>query len=125
MTKIEKEYKEVRKELISFYFKFFLALGVILGLSSQEIREKLELLYIIGIPIFIITFSIHKEYLYEYKEIKKEYLESLSEEKRKKFTKISLIDICGEAAIFIIYGIFFAVVLPKNILEVLAIYFRS
>lgn len=93
-------------------------LGVILGLSSQEIREKLELLYIIGIPIFIITFSIHKEYLYEYKEIKKEYLESLSEEKRKKFTKISLIDICGEAAIFIIYGIFFVVVLLKNILEV-------
>lgn len=125
MTKIEKEYKEVRKELISFYFKFFLELGVILGLSSQEIREKLELLYIIGIPIFIITFSIHKEYLYEYKEIKKEYLESLSEEKRKKFTKISLIDICGEAAIFIIYGIFFAIVLLKNILEVLAIYFRS
>ena len=125
MLEIEKEYKEVRKEVINFYFKIFLELGVMLGLSSQEIREKFELLYVIGIPIFIVTFSIHREYLYEYKEIKKAYLESLSEEKRKKFTKISMIDMCGEAALLIIYGIFFAVVLTKNILEILVIYFRN
>ncbi|MGO5426359.1 hypothetical protein [Fusobacterium mortiferum] len=125
MTEIEKEYKEARKELINFYFKIIVGLGAILGLSSQEIREKFELLYIIGIPIFIITFSIHREYLYEYRETKKEYLESLSEEKRRKFTKISVIDMCGEAALLIIYGIFFAVILVKNILEILVIYFRN
>ena len=34
MLEIEKEYKEVRKELINFYFKIFLELGVMLGLSS-------------------------------------------------------------------------------------------
>lgn len=125
MVEIEKKYREARKELINFYFKIIVGLGVMLGLPSQEIREKFELLYVIGIPIFIITFSIHREYLYEYKEIKKAYLELLSEEKRKKFTKISRIDMCGEAALFIIYGIFFAVVLAKNILELLVIYFRN
>lgn len=58
-------------------------------------------------------------------EIEKEYLESFSEEKRRKFTKISVIDMCGEAALLIIYGIFFAVILVKNILEILVIYFRN
>lgn len=87
MLEIEKEYREARKELINFYFKIIVGLGVMLGLPSQEIREKFELLYVIGIPIFIITFSIHREYLYEYKEIKKAYLELLSEEKRKNLQK--------------------------------------
>lgn len=125
MLEIETEYREARKELINFYFKIIIGLGVMLGLPSQEIREKFELLYVIGIPIFIIIFSIHREYLYDYKEAKKEYLETLSEEKRRKFTKISMIDMCGEAALLIIYGIFFAITLVKNILEILVIYFGN
>lgn len=62
--------------------------------------------YILDIPINFIIYAVHKEYSYEYREACKKYLETLDSEKRKKFRRVSMLDIFGDASMIMIYMIF-------------------
>lgn len=83
--KILEEYRTRRKELIDFYFKIIVGIGIFLSFSLLEVKEKFDLFYVLGIPINSIIYAIHKEYSYEYKEARKKYFETLDLEERKKF----------------------------------------
>lgn len=120
--KILEEYRTRRKELIDFYFKIIVGIGIFLSFSLLEVKEKFDLFYVLGIPINSIIYAIHKEYSHEYKEARKKYFETLDLEERKKFKKVSFLDILGDFSMVMIYLLFWTVVILKLGIEIIVYY---